>query len=443
MTAKISRRTLLRGAGGVSVALPFLSSMEAASAQTLPKRLVIMFSSNGVLRDQWVTGGGENDFQVGRILQPLMRHRSDLTLIQGVHSTLSQQSGNAHQAGVPHMLTATNFVDGRNNGSGAYGPAGGPSVDQVIADGLRGQTPFASLEFGVKTARRQAEGIWDRMSWRAARESVPPEDDPLEMFRRVFADVGPGGGTVGPDVRRHQEQQGSILDFVRGQYEQIQGVVGAADRQRLDAHLTHLREIERRLTDGSSASCARPGEPASRNVASNDNVPEVGRDQMDLIASSFACDLTRVATLQWGQGQSDITHTWLGHGAGHHSISHRSYSNYSTEQLLEASEWYAEQFASLIDRLKAIPEGTGTVFDNTVLLWLSETGTPSTHDRENIPYVLAGSLGGAFSTGRYVRVPGDRMAGDLFVTLMNAMGVSASTFGNQEYAQGPVTELLA
>ena len=429
------------------IGLPFLHAMGpgGATAQppTFPKRLIIMFSPNGSIMSDWASGSGTG-FTLGRILAPLAEHRESLLLVQGVHSTATQQSGNGHNSTTPHMLTARNFLDPRNDGFGAYGPAGGPSVDQVIASRIGDLTRFPSLEVGVRSGPNEST----RMSWRAARESVPREDDPARLFARVFSEVG-ADAAAREEAALRARRRGSVLDFVGVRLRALQSRVGAEDQRRLESHLEHVRELERQLSFEPSvaSACVAPTAPPDvGDVNANDNFPRVGSLQMDLIATALACDLTRTVTLQWSAAGGGPVHTWLGQTQGHHGMSHDygdSQVNYSVERLIQINTWYAEQLASLVRRLKALPEGDGTVFDNTVILWVSEISNGSNHDRRNIPYVFVGSAGRALDTGRLVRVSGDRMNGDLLVTLMNALGIDEPTFGAPEYFQGPIDTLMA
>jgi hypothetical protein len=158
---------------------------------------------------------------------------------------------------------------------------------------------------------------------------------------------------------------------------------------------------------------------------------------------ALACDLTRVASLQWSSAQSGITHTWAAASAGHHTLSHEGTSDTDAKnQLIGIDNWYAKQLAYLADKLDSLPEGEGSVLDNTVVLWTSEVAVGNTHSFLSLPLVLVGSAGGALRTGQHFDA-GGRSHNDLLVTLMNAVGATATSFGDDVYNTGPIDGLLA
>ena len=156
---------------------------------------------------------------------------------------------------------------------------------------------------------------------------------------------------------------------------------------------------------------------------------------------SLACDLTRVASIQWSTSVSNKVFSWLGISEGHHDLSHEGDTNGDAQsKLIQINTWYAEQFAYLVAALKAVPEGDGTMLDNTVILWCNELGIGNLHSRTDVPYVLAGGCGGYFKTGRHLQYDGENH-NNLMVSLCNAMDVNVSTFGNPAYCTGPLSKL--
>jgi Protein of unknown function (DUF1552) len=434
---RLSRRTILRGVGGAAIVLPFLEAMRPrrARAAAPPRRFVVMFSANGTL-PSWAPAGSEQNFTLSPILSPLAPHQSDLVIVQG----LLQQGGggDAHQTGIGGMLTGTPLNPGPFAGVGAP-PAGwatGPSVDQRIAEALAAPTPFRSLELGVQVG---AADDWGRMIYRAANQPLPPTDDPAAVYDSVFSDLHTDPTVLARQRARHK----SILDAVGGEYARIGGQIGSADKQRLDAHLTAIREIETRLTsplvEGNPA-CTNPSVPAVA-AQSNDAYPAVGAIQMDLLVMALACDLTRVASLQWSRSVSQVRFTWLGISDGHHDLSHRSDTDTdAVNKLTQINNWYAQQMAGLIARLKATPDaGGGTLFDNTLLLWCNDLAKGNTHSRQDAPYVLAGNGGGPLVTGRYLNYEGQGLAhNNLLLSILNAMDIPDTTFGQPGWCTGPL-----
>jgi hypothetical protein len=454
----ISRRSFLRGAGGVAISLPFLNVMgcgkssserevgrTTAAGGTLgaPKRFVVFFSANGTMPDAWRPSGGETGFTLGPILAPLAAHQNDIVVIDGVDMESSNHGpGDGHQKGMGHMLTGTELLEGDlfTGGNGELaGWAGGISVDQAIANAIGGTTRFKSLELGVQVS---GATVWSRMSYLAADQPIPPEDNPYNAFDRVFADLG--ADPLG--LQKLRAQRHSVLDVVKQDYESLNSRLGAEDKTKLDQHLTAIRDIELRLDNGAQVggACAIPTLEGGIDVDANDNFPIVGRLQMDMLIMALTCDLTRVASLQWSNSVSNKRFTWLDIPDGHHDLSHLGDSDtVAVDKIVRINTWYAEQFAYLIQRMKEIPEGDGTtLLDNTLMIWCNELGKGNSHTRMNAPFVLAGRAGGALQTGRFLAYDGTVYHNDLLVSCMNAMGVDADTFGNPAYCTGPLTGLL-
>jgi len=236
-------------------------------------------------------------------------------------------------------------------------------------------------------------------------------------------------------------QRLSVLDAVKERYQMLNNQLGAEDRQRLEAHLSAVEAVENKIANFSSVDpgCAVPAVP---NVDTGPtSIPQRGDAMMDLLVAALACDMTRVATLQWSGGVSGMVHHWLGHTEGHHDLSHQT-SAQAQQQLTEINIWFAQQLASLIDRLKATPYGNGTLFDDVTILWCNELSDGKAHSHNPMAHVLAGSCGGYFNTGRFIDYPNmQQRQGDLMVSLLNAMDVPATTFGMPQYCSGPLPNL--
>lgn len=441
-TKKLSRRTVLRGAFGAAIALPLLEAFGGSSAQAAnaaPKRFIVMFSPNGTVQNAWTPDGGETDFTLSPILSPLSDHRDDLLIVQGLEQRGA--NGDAHQIGMSGMLTGAPLGSGPFAGVGAP-PAGwalGPSVDQVIAETLSDTGQRRSLELGVQVGNADN---WGRMCYRGPNQPLPPESDPMAVYTRVFSDLH-----TDPELlARMRARQSSILDGVSAQYARMASQVSVADRARLDAHLTSVRELEQRLTSTAPArgpSCADP-QVSPLAHEENDSYPAVGALQIDLLVMAIVCDLTRVASLQWSRSVSQTRFTWLQIGEGHHDLSHRGDDELDAQEaLVRINTWYAAQFATLISKLKEHQDVDGKpLLYSSLLLWCNELGTGNIHSRKNAPYVLAGSAGGSVRPGRLLRFTGDRAHNDLLIAICNAMGASVETFGNPEWCSGALPGLV-
>ena len=438
----LSRRAALTSFGSLA-ALPLLDAMfvrkARAAAPAYPRRFVVFFSSCGTIAPTWKPTGGERDFQLSPILAPLEPFRDQIVVIAGV----DQQGGGfgvGHQAGMGGMLTGSGLNPGPfGTGSGpSSGWASSPSVDQRIANVIGNDTAYKSVELGVHVGAPDNLG---RMCYAGSNRPLPPEDDPNRAFARIFANL-----TRDPaELARIQTHRLSVLDRVAGRYQRLSARLGAADRQKLEAHVGSIREIEARLAVVPPArpACQLPTPTASLDPMANDAFPAIGKAQMDLLVMALACDLTRVASLQWSRSASTVRFSWLDIDALHHDLSHRADDDADAiDKLTRINRWYALQLAYLLGRLQQIPEGAGTLLDNTVVLWCNELAKGNVHGRMNAPYVLAGKAGGALQTGRFLNFDGDVPHNNLLLSLTHAMGLDDTSFGNPDWCTGPLTGLL-
>jgi hypothetical protein len=236
----------------------------------------------------------------------------------------------------------------------------------------------------------------------------------------------------------------SALDHALADIAALRGRLSAADRERMDTYQDSLRGIEKRLGDasgGASSVCSPPVLGAAVDVKAEANYPKLGALQMDLIVAAFQCGLTRVASLQWGNSNDQCSYSFLGVNTLGHDLAHNNDGcDPDGAKKLKVYRWYSEQFAYLLGKLEAIPEGGGTMLDNTLVLWASEFGDSGGHSSNNLLWLLMGNAGGALRQGRVIDC-GGRSVNDLHTLLCNLFGVPGE-FGNPEYCSGPL-ELLA
>lgn len=447
----LSRRTLLRGVAGTAIALPFLEIMgrpKHSLAQSIPgytkdgfpKRFVVVFTPNGTIPDAWTPNGGETDFTFSRILKPLEHLRNKLLIIDGVDQTGS--GGDGHQNGMQGMLTGQTLNPGPFEGGNGEtaGWANGISVDQRIAQEIGGETPFRSLELSVQSGNN--ENNWNRMSLLGPDQPVPPEQSPYKAYDRVFSDF-----SSSPDQAALQEQrQRVVMGAVADNFRRLNAKLGTEDRKRLERHLDAVSEIEARLGKRPKAAleaCEPPMLGGESDVGQNDNFPLVGKLHMDLLVMALACDLTRVGSLMWNRSVGGARHTWVDPNItrGHHDFSHDGDSNTDTvEALTKINVWYAQQFAYLLDSMDSIPEGDGTMLDNTVVLWCNELSKGNSHSRNNNHYVVAGGAG-YLRMGRclHFNYEDDVKHNNLLLSLVHAMGIEDTSFGKADWCTGPLS----
>jgi len=416
----LGRRRLLRGLAATALAAPFASILgDHARATPGPaKRLVVFFSPNGTIHGKRRPTGGELDFAFpsGSILEPLASVKDRLVLIDGLRFADTSN----HEAGMAAMLTGNGTVSDAS---------GGMSLDQYVAKSIGMSTRFSSLELGVQTSAWGAN-VQTRMSYSAPGSYVPPMDDPSEVLRRVFGDT-----TSGADPDALLRGRRSMLDHLVGETTALRAAVPTREAAKLDIHLDALRSMERALgTGGSGAACSAPT-VGSFDPQDNDSFPTVGRAQMDLLVAALACDATRVASIQWSHTVSPLVCSWVGVGDGHHALSHMDDSNAAgVADFVKTERYFATQFAYLVDRLRALPEGSGSMLDHTLVVWAKELGDARLHECTDVPFVLAGGPD-FLRTGRYLRVAGEPHS-KLLVSICRMMGLANTTFGDARVSSG-------
>lgn len=451
---RMNRRDVLRGAGSIAIALPWLEAMEPvrkASAQSgsVAQRFVAIYQPGGAPLDQWHPSGGETDFTWSPILAPFDAVREKVLVIEGME--MNSARGEQHQAGICALLTGM-----------AQGAAGdfvrGPSVDQAIAEVASAGKPRASLEVAVRWATGKSHGLLHPInSLTFANDGnaspIPPRVDPQEIYDSVFGSLDTGDGTAPPMSTRKQ----SILDFVDRRYEATAARLGLEDRARLEEHLSKVRELEESLAalgGVTTATCTAPArvdtsdyDPSSGRNSADDGsiidsssdaaIPKVGTFMMDMLVMAMACDLTGVVTLQWSDTEAKHTFPWLNLSEHHHYYQHDG--GFKPVECGQICAWYSQQHAYLLQQMDAVDMGGHTLLDEAVVFIGSEISDPPTHRKDDMPLVVAGG-GGGLRGGRKLQFNG-RSHNDLLVALLNLFGDTRTSFGEAASNGGAVTGL--
>ena len=435
-----SRREFLRDLGLSAASLPFLLNLPSlgfANQARRKQRLVVMFSPNGVVPSTfWPDEDGET-FTLKESLSPLADFQSRTLVLNGVCDKV-RGDGDNHMRGIGCLLTGVELFPGNIQG-GSHTPAGwssGLSIDQEIKNHLQAEaetrTRFGSLEFGVLVPDRA--DTWTRMVYSGPNKPVAPIDDPYQMFGKLYG------------RKKDQENLKSILDDLQSDLKKISSSISVADRQLLEEQTTFVRELEQELRATSSNDSIDHAVPElERGVKEeNDNIPRISKMQIELLVNSFVGDHSRVATLQYTNSVGGARFRWLGIEEGHHELSHHPDSDTKTqEKLTKINKWYAEQMAYLAKRLAETPEpgGSGSLLDNTLIVWTNELGKGNSHTLDNTPFVMVGN-GLDFRMGRSLKlknVPHNR----LLLSLAHGMGHrSLAKFGNPDFCgDGPLSQL--
>ncbi|MCA9150250.1 MAG: DUF1552 domain-containing protein [Planctomycetales bacterium] len=442
--SKRNRRQFLRELGVSAAALPLLSGLSSLQADepaagARRQRLIIMFSPNGTLPDEFWPDqfGDDTPLQLKSMLSPLEPFREQTLILKGVNNKI-RGDGDNHMRGMSCLLTATELSPGNIQG-GSDTPAGwasGISIDQEIRRHLQAhdttRTRFGSLEFGVAVPNRADP--WTRMCYAGADKPVAPLDDPRQMFDKLY------GGA------KDREVLASVLDLIGDDLQRIQPRISGADRRLLDAHVQSIRQLEQDIAAAATQSELTHPEPEiDPNIELvNDNTPQISRMQIDLLVNALANDMTRVATLQFMRSVGQARMRWLEIEEGHHSLSHEPDNNEDAhDKLKRINNWFAGELAYLAKRLAETPEpgpGGGNMLDNTQIVWVNELGKGNSHTLSNIPFLLIGG-GAGFRTNRALDM-GDVAHNRLWMTLAHAMGHrDLTTFGTEKFCDGGTLEL--
>jgi hypothetical protein len=433
----LPRRTFLRGLGA-AVALPVLDAMTPALARAAdavaarPARLLFTYVPNGISMADWTPAGAGRAFEFSRILQPLAPYREQMLVLSG----LAQRNGNALGDGPgDHARAAASYLTGVHPRKTAGADIqNGVSVDQIAAQHLAQDTRFPSLELGCDDSRTVGNcdsgyscAYTNTLSWRSETSPLPPETNPRLVFERLF-----GGADAGldPALRaRRLVSRRSILDVVTQRTEALNRTLGAADRRKVDEYLTSIREIERQIDLAEHDWTDIPAgveKPTGVPVAYADYV----KVMFDLQVVALQSDMTRVVTMMMGREGSMRTYPEIGVPDPHHPLTHHRNNEEWMERVSQINRFHTELFAYFLGRLQDTPDGDGTLLDHSMVVYGSGLSDGNRHTHEDLPVVLFGRGGGAFRTGRHIVYPKDTPMTNLYLTLLDRMGVRPESIGD-------------
>jgi len=428
----LARRQFIRDIGVSTSALPFITGLPSLGlAATAPRRqrLVVMFSPNGTIPKNFWPDKTGSDFELKEIMKPLAPLRDSMLVLNGLNNKV-RGDGDSHMRGMSCLLTGIELFPGNIQG-GSDTPAGwakGISIDQEIKNFFQSRevtrTRFGSLEFGVGVSDRADP--WTRMSYAGPNRPVAPTDDPYQMYQKLYGQLRDRGSLL------------SILDEVRDDLVRISKKISTEDRRLLEEHAGFVRQMEQEFGRvESNTLLSNPPKFEAGITNRNDNVPRLSRMQIDLMVNSFVNDFARVGTLQYTKSVGQARMNWLKIKDGHHGLSHESDKNEdAVDKLTRINKWFAGELAYLAKRLAETPEpgGSGSLLDNTTILWTNELGKGNSHTLRNIPFVLLGK-GLGFKMGRSLDMKG-AAHNRLHMAMAHAVGHHLKTFGNKTLSQG-------
>jgi len=425
----ISRRTLLRGLGTV-LALPWLEKMGEVSGwaagqspgKTAPNRMAFVYVPNGKEMANWTPTGGVDDFKLSEILQPLEGHRKDLLVLTGLAADKARPHGDG---GGDHARAMSAFLTGAQpRKTDGVDIRCGVSVDQLAAARIAGQTHLDSLELGCE-AGNMAGGCdsgyscvySSTISWRSGTQPIPKEINPKLVFERLFGSQDAVGRA------RRAASRMSVLDYVREDARSFATKLGRSDQQKLDEYFTSIRDIEQRIARAESLGKLQPPGDFPVPTGIPQSYEEHIRMMCDLMVLGFQTDATRVCTFVMANEGSNKAYPWIGVNEGHHELSHHGNDPGKKAKIRQINLFHTKQFAYLLDKMKGVREGEGTLLDHSMIVYGSGNSDGNRHNHDDLPVLLAGRGGGTIKTGRHLRMKEETPITNLWVSLLERIDV--------------------
>jgi len=453
----LSRRTVLRGIGA-TIALPMLDAMSntggIASAATAaaseiatgvaaasPVRMCAIFLPNGMSIDDWMPKGTGSDWELSPSLAPFESVKQHLSPLIGLALDNARAKGDGPG---DHARSAAAFLTGAH----PFKTAGkdihlGISMDQLAASHIGGKTRFPSLEIGLDKSSTVGEcdsgyscAYVSNIAWRSDTTPLPKEVDPAALFDRLFGSAGESPEARAAREKRLRDRR-SILDLVLADSKKLNSRLGGSDKHKLDEFTTSIREIERRID------AARAEKPLPKpEIDRPDGIPERFSEHMelmfDLLVLAFRMDLTRVGTYMVARDGSNRSYPEVGVTDGHHTLSHHGRDPQKMEGIRKIDLFHMTHIARFIEKLQNTPDGERSLLDNSMVVIGTGIGDGDRHNHNDLPIVLAGRAGGAFTPGKVRQYPQNTPLCNLYVSMLNTMGVPTTRFGD---STGPLTDL--
>ncbi len=434
----LPRRAFLRGVGA-AIALPLLDSMVPAFAATRDtaekpiSRLGVVYVPHGAVMDKWTPTATGKNFELSPILEPLAPFRDQLLVVSGLDNRPA-----LHREGEPvagHGPITGAFLTGAHaKPTEGANVESGVSMDQIAATHFAKDTQLASLELGLE--ENDIAGACDvgyscayinSISWRTPTTPLPVQNNPRAVFERLFGD----SDTTETAARRARLlKEASILDAVTAKVARLQAKLGASDRNKLDEYLESVRDIERRIQKAEEQSdrdlplMERPSGAIPATFEAHCKV------MMDLQVLAYQTDMTRVITFMISKELSNHTYPEIGVPEPHHPLSHHQERPESLEKLVKLQTFHMQMFAYYLEKLRSTPDGDGSLLDHILIMYGSGMGNSNLHDPRNLPMLVAGGGSGRIDTGNHIRCPEGTPLSNLFLTLLNKVGVPAENIGD-------------
>ena len=432
------RRTFLRGIGA-TMALPLLEAMIPAAtalaktAANPVRRLGFVFMPMGCDQSRWTLPGDTLD-QLSPILSSLAPVREHVTAITnlelqnaypGSHATSNSSFLSAAKA---KLTESTDYYLGT-------------TVDQVAAQHIGQETQLPSLELSMDLM--QVVGQCDNgyacvyqnnLSWSSPTTPLPAEAHPRIVFESLF---GEGGSMA--ERQAALRKKASLLDWFNEDIARLNRKLGPADRARVSQYLDTVREVERRIQKAEADAAEHPLRDLDRPVGVPAAYADHARLMFDLQVLAMQGDVTRVITFQLARETSNRTYPEIGVHDPHHPLSHHGNDPAKIERMSKINTLHVSLFAEFLGKLKATPEGNGTLLDHSLYLYGSGIGNPNIHDHTNLPILVAGGGATGLKGNRHLKYAKPTPLANLHLTLLDKVGVKLDKFAD---SNGKVDELF-
>ena len=438
----IPRRTFLRGMGA-TLALPLLDAMIPAStawAQTAAKpirRLGFVFMPMGCDQSRWILPGNNLDTlsPILSSLAPVREHVTAITNLElqnaypGSHATSNSAFLSAAKA---KLTESTDYYLGT-------------TVDQIAAKQIGQETQLPSLELSMDLL--QVVGICDNgyacayhnnLSWSSPTTPLPAEAHPRIVFETLFGD----GGSIA-DRQATLRKKASLLDWFNDDISRLNRNLGPSDRAKVSHYLETVREVERRIQKAEADTADNPLPDLERPVGVPASYADHARLMFDLQVLALQGDVTRVITFQLARETSNRTYPEIGVPDPHHPLSHHGNDPAKIERMSKINAFHVSLFAEFLGKLKATPEGNGTLLDHSLYLYGSGIGNPNVHDHTNLPILVAGGAAGGMKGNRHIKYDKPTPLANLHLTLLDKVGVHLDSFADSTGKLDELGEPLA
>jgi hypothetical protein len=413
--------------------------MASTTTPKPPVRMAMLYMPNGVNPHHWTPEGTGKDFKLSTTLKPLEDLKNQIVVMKGLWNQGSK-GGDGHYVKEAAWLTCSTIK--KTPGADI---ANGVSVDQVAAQRTGNQTPLPSLELGVTPVAIGVDAVvgytriyGSHIAWSSPTTPLARELNPRAVYERLYrASTGAGADSAAMDKL--------LLDRVQQDARRLEKKLGAADKQRMDEYLSVMRSLEQRVerATGEGRKNWKPRVALEAKAAPRERPADHAehvRLMLDMIAVAFQSDTTRIATFMFGNAVSNVSFRWLdGVSAGHHDVSHHGKDPDKLRQYQLINQWHVEQYAYLMRRLKAMPEGETNVLDNSMILFGSALHDGDRHWPHNLPIVLGGGGGGRLIGGQHLEYTEDTPLANLYVSMLDAFGTPVERFAD---STGPLAGLM-